>query len=269
MMSKQPLGKGLSDLGLDVLLSNPSLGNENNMHTLPLHVIDPDPLQPRQDFDPNMLSQLAESIRQHGVIQPIIVTPVGNRYVIVAGERRYRAAQMAGLKNVPVWSKQLSLQDRKIIALIENIQREDLNPIEQAQGMQRLLSEHNLTQQHLAEVLGNSRSHVTNMLRLLSLEEAIQEALIKKSIDFGHARTLVGLDQDAQLNMLKIITRRGLNVRQTEAWVRNDKQKKPQVLQEYFRVAQNGPWHKLTLRTEDAALVEALKNLIKQWDPCI
>lgn len=265
-MSKKPLGRGLSDLGLDVLLSHTSWETQETVSTLALELIDPDPLQPRRDFDPEMLDQLAQSIKQHGIIQPIIVTPHQGRYVIVAGERRYRAAHMAGLKSVPVWSRKLSEQDRHVFALIENMQREDLNPIEQALSMQHLVAEHNLTQQNLSDILGSSRSHVANMMRLLTLDDGVQHALMQKDIDFGHARTLVGLDVSDQKKLLEVIKRRGLNVRQTEALLRERKKKEVIEPQEYCKITRKESWHQLTVRTQNGDFIDALQAFIQQWN---
>lgn len=264
-MSKQALGKGLSDLGLDVLLSNSSWQTDSTWQKLSLDLIDPDSTQPRKHFDQEALEQLASSIKQHGVLQPILVTPSGNRYKLVAGERRFRAACLAGLKTIPAWSRVLEPKDIKIIALVENLQREELSPIEQAVSMQTLIEEHKLTHQSVADVLGSSRSHVTNLLRLLSLESDIQLAISQKLITMGHARCLVGLSSVEQKKYLDLIVARSLSVRQIEELLNRPKEKKQKVYTESCVVKKRGNWYNLRLQTSNNLLVKAIETLINNW----
>src|SRR5208282_6867180 len=156
--------------------------------------------QPRTRMQPEALAELAESIRQQGVIQPILVRPLGsNQYEIIAGERRFRAAQMAGLNEVPVVVREVPDEAALAMALIENIQREDLNPLEEAQGVQRLIAEFSFTHEQAALAIGRSRSATTNMLRLLQLAQPIQDLLMAGSIDMGHARALLAVDPANQI----------------------------------------------------------------------
>lgn len=177
--------------------------------------------QPRRDMDPQALEDLASSIRSQGIIQPLIVRPVGDKYEIIAGERRWRAAQLAGLSEVPVIIRHIPDDAAIAIALIENIQREDLNPIEEAIALQRLLEEFGMTHQQVAEAIGKSRTTVTNLLRLLILPEEVKDMLAKGLIEMGHARTLITLPESVQLEAAQLIVGRGLSVRETENLVRN------------------------------------------------
>lgn len=264
-MSKQVLGKSLSDLGLDVLLSEPSWRDDASQQLLSIHMIDPDSNQPRQVFDDDMLSQLTESIQRYGVLQPIVVTRHHERFRLVAGERRFRAALKAGLKKIPVVIRNLTAKEIKMIALVENIQREDLSPIEQANGMQRLVTEHELTHQLLAESVGTSRSQVSNLLRLLSLDPAVQDAISMKKIDMGHARCLVGLSSDAQQECLETIIKKNLTVRQVEALIKKPAVKKTKKQIESCKVKETGGWYQLKLDTPSEGLVDAIQDLILNW----
>jgi ParB family chromosome partitioning protein len=182
----------------------------------------PNPFQPRKVFDQTALQELADSIKQHGVIQPLVVTETPTGYEIVVGERRFRAAVLAGLQRVPaIVKKTLGDQTKLEVALIENIQRQELNPIEEAQAFDRLMKNFNLTQEDVAKKVGKSRPAVANTLRLLNLPAELQRAVIEGKITEGHARALLGLsDVEKQLAMYKIILDQGLNVRQTESKVR-------------------------------------------------
>ncbi len=197
--------------------------------TLPIDRLQPGKFQPRRHFDDVAISSLAESISVHGVLQPLLVRPLkdGVSYEIIAGERRWRAAQKAQLHDVPVVIQALSDNDALEIALIENLQREDLSPIEEAEGYQRLIDEFRHTQDVLAHRLGKSRSHVTNMLRLLKLPNSVQKHLQAGSISMGHARALVGVENAAAL--AEIIVKKGLSVRQTENLVKGADEKKAQA----------------------------------------
>lgn len=176
--------------------------------------------QPRRDMDPATLEDLANSIRTQGIIQPLIVRPIGDKYEIIAGERRWRAAQMAGLNEVPVIIRNVPDEAAIAIALIENIQREDLNPIEEAIALQRLIDEFGMTHQQAADAVGKNRATISNLLRLLVLPEDVKYMLEHGQIEMGHARTLITLPEEAQLQAAKLIIERQLSVRETENMVR-------------------------------------------------
>ena len=191
------------------------------LRRLPIDLIQPGRYQPRQDMHPESLQELADSIRAQGLVQPIVVRPVArNRYEIIAGERRWRAAQLAGLAEVPAVVREVDDRATIAMALIENIQREDLNPLEEAQALARLIDEFGLTHQQAAEAVGRSRTAVTNLLRLLELGEAARELLAAGRLEMGHARALLGLEGAAQRDAAHEVVRRGLSVRETEKLVR-------------------------------------------------
>jgi len=184
---------------------------------LPVNQLQAGVYQPRQQFESSALQELADSIRVQGVVQPIIVRPLDNdQYEIIAGERRWRAAQLAGLDKVPVVVRQADSQATLAMALIENIQREDLNPIETAIGLKRLLKEFELTQQEVADAVGRSRAAVSNLLRLLKLPQAIQQALHDGEISMGHARAIISLPEDKQLELVEKAKLKGWSVREME-----------------------------------------------------
>jgi len=188
---------------------------------LPVDLIARGRYQPRRDFDPDSLRELADSIAAQGVIQPIVVRPVGGeRYEIVAGERRWRASQQAGLAEIPVVVRDVDEQAAIAIALIENIQREDLNPLEEAGALHRLLTEFGLTHQQVAEAVGKSRTTVTNLLRLLELNDDVKQYLQDGRLEMGHARALLGLRGPQQSETSALVASRGLSVRETEKLVR-------------------------------------------------
>ncbi len=178
--------------------------------------------QPRSDFDESSLIELANSIKENGIVQPILVRAMSQegRYEIVAGERRWRAAQLAGLVTVPVIIKSLTDQETIAVALIENIQREDLNPLEEATAVHRLITEFTLTHQEAADAIGRSRTAVSNLIRLLSLDSKVKEALGRGELEMGHARALLSLDVTQQYTAAKHVIARGLSVRETEAYVK-------------------------------------------------
>jgi ParB family chromosome partitioning protein len=189
--------------------------------SLAVERIRPGRYQPRQDFDADSLRELADSIAAQGVIQPIVVRPAGDgRYEIIAGERRWRAAQQAGLSDIPVVVREVDEQAAIAIALIENIQRDDLNPLEEASALQRLLGEFGLTHMQVAEAVGKSRTTVTNLLRLLELNEDVKRALEQGQLEMGHARALLGLKGHRQSAAAERVVSRGLSVRETERLVR-------------------------------------------------
>ena len=194
---------------------------DNALKHLPVEFIQPGKYQPRHDIRAESLEDLANSIRVQGVMQPIVFRPISsNKYEIIAGERRWRASQLAGLDTIPVIIKQVADEAAVAMALIENIQRENLNPIEEAMALQRLIDEFELTQQEVAEAVGKSRTTVTNLLRLMSLNPDVRAFLEKGEIEMGHARALLSLPFEKQLDAGKQVKNKGLSVRQTEALVR-------------------------------------------------
>ena len=193
--------------------------------SLPLDLIERGRFQPRRDFDPEGLRELADSISAQGVIQPIVVRALaGGRYEILAGERRWRASQQAGLSEIPVVIREADDQSAMAIALIENIQRADLNPLEEASALQRLLGEFGLTHAQIAEAIGRSRASVTNLLRLLELNDDVKRALERGQLEMGHARALLGIKGPRQSAAATQVMSRGLSVRETERLVRQIQQ---------------------------------------------
>ena len=211
------LGKGLDSLFADLPETS---SDDAAASTLPLREIEPDPAQPRKQFDDDALNQLADSITENGLLQPIAVRPkkLGTGYIIIAGERRWRAARLAGLDEVPVIIKDVSDEQAAALALIENLQREDLNPIEVAEGCHQLIEKYGLTQETAAKKLGKSRSSVTNSLRLLALPQEVRHKVSEGILSAGHAKVLLGLPtQELMQQAAEEIEANGLNVRQTEA----------------------------------------------------
>jgi ParB family transcriptional regulator, chromosome partitioning protein len=209
MVTKKPKGLGL---GLEALL-----GPKGAPRTLKLDVLQPGKYQPRTRMDEGSLYELAESIKAQGIMQPILVRPVGaGRYEIIAGERRSRAARLAGLDEVPVLVKEVPDEAAAAMALIENIQREDLNPLEEAQGIARLVNEFQLTHEQAAQAVGRSRSAASNLLRLLHLAEPVQQMLMAGDLDMGHARALLSLDGAQQILAASEISAKKLSVREAE-----------------------------------------------------
>jgi len=189
---------------------------------LPVDLVQRGKYQPRRDIDPESLQELADSIKVQGVMQPIVVRPISDRkYEIIAGERRWRATQLAGLDVIPAVVRDVSDQAAIAMALIENIQREDLNPIEEAMSLQRLQQEFELTQQEVANAVGKSRSTVANLLRLMTLQEEVRRLVEHGDLEMGHARALLALDGAEQSHAARSVVGKGLSVRQTEAMVRN------------------------------------------------
>ena len=183
---------------------------------LPIHLIDPNLEQPRRRFDEAALNELAASIRAVGVLQPIIVSPNGERYTIIAGERRYRASRLAEMEEIPAIVRDWDNQKRLEAALIENLQRDDLNPLEEAMGVRRLMDEAGLTQEKVAERLGKSRPAVANLLRLLNLPDSVKQLLVDGKLSAGHARALVTVDARRQVQLANLTVQQGWSVRQLE-----------------------------------------------------
>ncbi len=217
-----PKLKGLGR-GLDALLAANHDGDrtEGELQTLPAAELQPGKYQPRTRMDPGSLEELAASIKSQGVMQPILVRPIGalfdaKRYEIIAGERRWRAAQLAGLNEVPCLVREIPDEAALAMSLIENIQREDLNPLEEAAGIQRLIDEFSMTHQQAADAVGRSRPAASNLLRLLQLAPQVQELLMAGDIDMGHARALLPLDGATQIGLANLVAARGLSVREAE-----------------------------------------------------
>ncbi len=226
---KRGLGRGLDALlggalseGASATEDSGSNSDGSNLGILPVDLIQRGKFQPRRDFDPDSLRELADSIAAQGVVQPIVVRSIGQgRYEIIAGERRWRASQQAGLSEIPVVIRDVSDQTAMAMGLIENIQREDLNPLEEAGALYRLLNEFELTHQQIAQAVGKSRTTVTNLLRLLELNEDVKNFVEAKKIEMGHARALLGLQAQAQTDAAREVVKKGLSVRETERLVRH------------------------------------------------
>jgi ParB family chromosome partitioning protein len=259
-LKKRGLGRGL-----DALLGDTS-ENEVTVHslkTLPIELLQRGRYQPRKDMSPEKLQELANSIAMQGIVQPIVVRTISpERYEIIAGERRWRAAQMLGLHEVPVIIKEIDDRSAMAIALIENIQREDLNALEEAEALERLLTEFAMTHQQVADAIGKSRATVTNLLRLLDLQSDLKKMLINKQIEMGHARALLALSGDQQLEIARIIINKGLSVRLAEKLIKDvqagllKKEKKYKVLDSDVLNLQNELSHKFGARV----LVESKDN---------
>ena len=233
-MSKKPaLGRGLSALleNARTDITTKGFGENaavvNSVSVIKIKNIETNPFQPRTNFDENALQELSDSIKQHGIIQPITVRKLGyDRYQLISGERRFRASQMAGLTDVPAYIRIADDQEMLEMALVENIQREDLDPIEVSLSYKRLIDECNLTQEQLSEKVGKQRSTVTNFLRLLKLPAAIQKALRDREITMGHAKALISIDNDdRQLAIFALALEQDFSVRQIEELARGEKVK--------------------------------------------
>lgn len=225
MNKKSRLGRGANALfsreGIDDLMGTPTAPTAETLRDLPIDVLQRGKYQPRTHMDQAALDELAASIRAQGVVQPIVVRPVGGgQYEIVAGERRWRAAQLAGLEKIPAVIRDIPDETAIAVALIENIQRENLNPIEEAMALQRLADEFHLTHEETAASVGRSRSAVSNLLRLLSLNPNVRELLEDGTLDMGHGRALLALEGNTQSTAAREVVRRGLSVRETEEYVR-------------------------------------------------
>ncbi len=230
MAKKRGLNRGLEALlqgagAIDLGINSPIDADAETLRQIPIEWMQRGVYQPRKDMDTNALEELAASIKQHGIMQPIIVRKISdNRFEIIAGERRWRASQIAGLDKIPCIVRDVDDESTIAMALIENIQREDLNAMEEAVAMQRLQSEFELTQQQVAEAVGKSRSAVANLLRLLQLDEPVRLLLERGDIDMGHARSLLALPLEIQSQVAREVSAKGLSVRQTEQLVKRSQQ---------------------------------------------
>jgi len=240
MVKRKGLGRGLDALlsaGEEDSEEEITALSEGTLKELPIEFMTRGKYQPRRDMHPEALEDLANSIRVQGVMQPIVVRPVGvDRYEIIAGERRWRATQQAGLETIPVIIKDVSDESAIAMALIENIQREDLNAIEEAQALIRLQQEFELTQQQVADAVGKSRTTITNLMRLMSLEPEVQTLLEHGDLEMGHARALLGLEGKPQVDAARTSVAKGMTVRQTEALVRRLQQQQTVDPKEEHRV---------------------------------
>ena len=229
MKTNRGLGKGLSalfseteeDYGKSLLFDEEPAERGEGVTQIAISSIFANPNQPRKAFDPTALQELADSIKKHGVIMPIIVNKSGDRYMIIAGERRFRASKIAGLDKVPVIVKNYSDRQIKEISLIENLQREDLNPIEAATAMQSLMTDYGLTQEELAERIGKSRSAIANTLRLLNLSQEVVKMVVNGTLSAGHARAMISLPSTDQIKLAEKTVKEGLSVRDVEKAVKD------------------------------------------------
>jgi len=222
---KHGLGRGLEallgddDLSFSIDKINTGENKENGIKTINVDELEPSSYQPRKDFNKEALNALVDSIKEKGVLQPLLVRKLGNKYEIIAGERRWRASKLAGIREVPVIEKNMDNQEVLEVALVENLLRENLSAIEEAEGFNRLITEFSHTHEALSQIVGKSRSYITNTLRLLTLPEVIREMIRDNSLTPGHARALIGIENAEEIAH-KIIAR-GLTVRQTEELVNN------------------------------------------------
>tara|TARA_B100001750_G_scaffold245276_1_gene264515 strand:+ start:1501 stop:2370 length:870 start_codon:yes stop_codon:yes gene_type:complete len=222
---KRGLGKGLDALlGAGSDTSSISSNQSNMLRILAIDLIERSKFQPRQNFNKDALNSLAESIKTQGLVQPILVRPSGseNSYEIVAGERRWRAAQLAGMQEIPVIIKDVSDDEAMCLALIENIQRQDLNPLEEAAALERLIKEFEMTHEMVAESIGRSRSTISNLLRLLELDPSVKKMIESQELDMGHARALLSLTSTQQVEIAGKVVKQRLSVRETENLVKQN-----------------------------------------------
>jgi ParB family chromosome partitioning protein len=225
-MMKKALGKGLGAF----IPEEFGIIREERYAELDVTQLKPNPLQPRKKFDEKSIDELAQSIRESGVVQPVIVVQEEGHFKIIVGERRWRAAQKAGLKKIPVMIRNLPLEKQLEISIIENIHREDLNPLEIALAYQKMAQELNYTQQEIADKVGKDRTSITNYLRLLKLPQEIQDALTDGGLSMGHARAILALEEpEAQVAAFRVIMEKGLSVRNSEKLVNRMKERPPRV----------------------------------------
>jgi ParB family chromosome partitioning protein len=228
---KPALGRNLSSMLSQTTLQQVRSGSRDELQNLPLDAIRPGRYQPRSVFDQEKLSELADSIRAQGVVQPVVVRPLDDsdgEFELIAGERRWRAAQIAGLERIPAVVRDVADDVAIAMALIENIQREDLNPLEEATALRRLIDDFGMTHQQASEAVGRSRAAVSNLLRLLALMQEVKDMIDMRLIEMGHARALLSLDDDLQVQAAREVVRKQLSVRETENLVRRLQQSKKQ-----------------------------------------
>jgi len=255
--NKRGLGRGL-----DALLGDVSVHDEkHHLQALPIEYMQRGKYQPRKDINPEKLQELADSIKAQGIIQPIVVRQVAfQKYEIIAGERRWRAAQLAGLSEVPVVIKEIDDRAAMAIALIENIQREDLNPLEEAESLKRLLDEFNLTHQLVAEAIGKSRTTVTNLLRLNELHPEVKKLLLSNQLEMGHARALLSVEGIKQVALATKVVKEGLSVRATERLV---KETNVEPIDRKIKIIDNNTLHlqdSLTAKFGDNVVIDHKEN---------
>ena len=221
-MKKKRLGRGLGSLigNLEKVAGDNEQANNDGLAELDIDQIQRGKYQPRQVFEKQALQELADSIRAQGIVQPIVVRREGNHFELIAGERRWRAAQMAGLQKIPALVRELDSKSAAAVGLIENIQREDLNPLEEAQALLRLIEEFDLTHQQVADAIGRSRTAVSNLLRLLDLADPVKQQVNDGLLSMGHARALLSLIRHDQIEIARVIVNRGLSVREAELLVK-------------------------------------------------
>ena len=270
----QKLGRGLSDLlktDLPDQVEAIQKDNSRRKFDIAVNLISPNPFQPRQTFDKTKLQELGTSIKQHGILTPILLRPVNGKYQIVAGERRFRAALAVGLKSVPAIIEKFDDNQMSEIALIENIQREDLNVIEEARAFANIQTNFKVTQDQLGKRLGKSRSYVANLMRLLTLPTSVQQMLSESMLTMGHARTLVGLSNQEIEELSKEIVAKKLNVRQTESMVNLHKKGKERSYSKYEKSLSeklkrktviSGKTVKISFK-DDEDLAQLIKELLK------
>lgn len=251
-VKKRGLGRGLDALLGSADSETVQEDAEGGLRELSVEAIHPGKYQPRTVIDPEALEALAQSIRTQGVVQPIVVRPAGNeRFELIAGERRWRASRLAGLSVIPALVRDVPDRVAMAVALIENIQRENLNPLEEAAALRRLIDECEMTHQQCAEAVGRSRASVSNLLRLMELNPDVQELVNRGELDMGHARALLALEGERQSDVARQVVEHGLNVRQTEALVRSaersEEARKP-------RASQSSP----AMQARESALAERL-----------
>ena len=254
MTSGKGLGKGLS------ALFGEEFNDETQLNAIKLRDIEPNPNQPRREFDPVALEELAESIRQNGIITPITVRKAGESYQIIAGERRWRAARMAGRDEIPAYVLDVDEREAYQYALVENLQRQDLNPIEEALGYQRLMEDYGYSQEKAGEKVGRSRSYIANALRLLTLPQIITDMIASGALSAGHGRALVVLDEQKAMEAAKSILEKELSVRETEKLVKRlleevpdeEEEKKEDTVAMYVRELErnlaSSTGHKVTIK---------------------
>jgi ParB family chromosome partitioning protein len=241
-LKKRGLGRGLGALLGDVSPADEE--SKTNLQTLPIEFLQRGQYQPRKDMNPETLKELADSIKVQGIIQPIVVRLISdNKYEIIAGERRWRASQIAALQEVPVVIKDIDDRSAMAIALIENIQREDLNALEESEALNRLIDEFDMTHQQAADAVGKSRATVSNLLRLLDLQADVKTLLAKGLIEMGHARALLALDGHLQIEIANKVVKQGLTVRATEKLIKDLSTEK--------KVSQKTPLDSDTLRLQE------------------